>query len=465
MPHRVRAVTRKWAPLWGVAIIAAAVRLPGVYGRPFWEDEVASARIIVQPTFLGMLHRVGQTESTPPLWYAIAWVVHQAGVPVQSERLLSVDFGALLAAAVVELARRFVSLPLATTAGLMTALGAEFVFHGAELRAYELVALLSVVFGLAVLRLLERPSRRWDVVLGVTVTAGCLTHYFFAFSVVAVLAWLWLDPGARSIRRRGTIPILLGGAVAALWLPVMLTQYRQGRFRWIGPFHWRAVVAVPLRLFTYAYQQLPVGPVLSAAALLLIAVGGSHLARRSAAGRLIGVLAGLPIVAAACAWAAGMPIFDLRNLIGVGAFVAVLTVAAIDALSPRVSWVVAAAALAALAVSLVTSNAERIPPYDVMALSLVRSGWTPAVPIVVYGDPYRYRLPFEWYLPRQPVLDMSPAVDGACTEVFVVTPAGKIRRERLRAPLSADRALRGTTLLVDPLRRPRCVSLHHVETA
>jgi hypothetical protein len=118
-----------------VGAIAAAVRLPGVYGRPFWEDEVASARIVIQPTFQAMLHQVGQTESTPPLWYAIVWLAHRVGMPLQSERLLSVAFGAMFAAAVVKLARCFVPLPLATAAGLMTALGAEFVVHGAELRA------------------------------------------------------------------------------------------------------------------------------------------------------------------------------------------------------------------------------------------------------------------------------------------------------------------------------------------
>ena len=138
-----------------VAVTAALVRLPFVYSRPFWEDEVASARILVQPTMLAMLRRVAQTESTPPLWYAIAWLVHQLGVPLQSERLLSVAFGAALAAAVVGLTHRFVALQLAVVAGLMTAFGTEFVLHGAELRAYELFALLSVVLGASVLGLLD----------------------------------------------------------------------------------------------------------------------------------------------------------------------------------------------------------------------------------------------------------------------------------------------------------------------
>lgn len=210
---------RPWLVMVGVAATAIIVRFPDVYSRPFWEDEVASARILAQPTFLAMLGRVAQTESTPPLWYTIAWLVHRIGVPLQSERLLSVLFGAALAAAVVGLAHRFVGLALATVAGLMTALGAEFVLHGAELRAYELFALLSVALGATVLRVLERGSRRWDLALAATVMAGCLTHYFFAFSVAAVLGWLWLDPGARHIRRRGTTAVILAASLRSRGFP------------------------------------------------------------------------------------------------------------------------------------------------------------------------------------------------------------------------------------------------------
>jgi hypothetical protein len=446
-----------------VGAIAAAVRLPGVYGRPFWEDEVASARIVIQPTFQAMLHQVGQTESTPPLWYAIVWLAHRVGMPLQSERLLSVAFGAMFAAAVVKLARCFVPLPLATAAGLMTALGAEFVVHGAELRAYELLALLSVTLGLSVLKVLEHPSRRWDVGLAATVAAGCLTHYFFAFSVGAVLTWLWLDPGARHVRRRSTVATLVGGAFAALSAPVLWTQYGHGRFRWIGAFQLRSVAAVPLRLFTYAYNDTPVGLALTVSALGALAIGGIHLARSSAGGRLVVSLASGPIAAAAAAWAAGVPIFDLRNLVGVGAYVAVLAVALLDTLSLHLKVVAAAAIVGSMALSSVTSTAERIPAYDAMARSLVRHGWNASRPILVYGDPYRYRLPFEWYLPRQPVLEMSRVLAGSCAEVFVVTPSGKVRREGLRAPLSSDRSLHHATLLVDPAHGPRCVSVHRSE--
>ena len=192
--------------------------------------------------------------------------------------------------------------------------------------------------------------------------------------------------------------------------------------------------------------------------MIALLIGALRLVRRSASGRLVVVLAFAPIVAAATAWAAGVPIFDLRNLIGVGPYIAVLTVVLLDTTSRRVSLVGASAVVVAIGISVIVSNVARIPAYDAMARSLVLNGWNPSRPIAVFGDPYRYRLPFEWYLPRQPVLDMSHLLTESCTEILVVTPRGKVRRERLRAPLSSDLTLRRATLLVDPAARPSCVS-------
>src|SRR5438552_19081261 len=76
-----------------VSLVAIGARLPGVYDQPFWQDEVASARILREPTLGGMLNHVARSESTPPLWYFLGWLVHRAAVPLQDERLLSVVFG------------------------------------------------------------------------------------------------------------------------------------------------------------------------------------------------------------------------------------------------------------------------------------------------------------------------------------------------------------------------------------
>jgi hypothetical protein len=432
----------------GVAAAAAAVRLPGVYDRPFWEDEVASARILSEPTFGAMLHRVRLTESTPPLWYALGWLVHQLAVPLRDERLLSVAFGAALAAAVVSLALRFVALPLAATAGLMVALGGEFVGHGHELRAYELLALLTCLFGLCLVRELEAPSRRREAELAAVVAAGGSTHYYFAFSAAAALAWLWLDPRVRDARRRITAALVAGGVVAAACTPVMLAQYGHDRFAWIGPFQPREVLAIPLRLFTAAWVGTPTGLLLSAATVALVAIGCRRLVA-SAPGTVVAALGLPPVALAAGAWLAGSNTFDLRNLIGVGPFVAVAVAAALDVLPRPLLAATAAATVASLALSLAVSGADRLPRFDAIARTLAGAGWSARSAIAVFGPSTLYRSPLEWYLPGRPTLEPSrPARDG-CEPIFVVHYSGRVTflRER-RAVLPS--ALRRATVLVEP---------------
>ena len=123
-----------------------------------WQDEIVSARILSEPTPWNMLLHVARTESTPPAWYALGWLVHHMGLDVEAVRALSVLFGTLLAALVVILARRVVPLWAAALAGVLVALGDQLVVHGRELRAYELYALLAVLYALVLVRF-SHPSQ------------------------------------------------------------------------------------------------------------------------------------------------------------------------------------------------------------------------------------------------------------------------------------------------------------------
>jgi hypothetical protein len=435
-----------------VALVAAAARLPGVYTLALWEDEVASARILGERTFPSMLRHVARTESTPPLWYTLGWLVHLAGAPIRDVRLLSVLAGALLALVVFDVARRFVSLRFAAVSGLLVALGTEIVGHGSELRAYELFALVTALFGRALLDELESPSRRRELVLAVVVAAGGLTHFFFAFSVLAAVGWLWIDPGTRAMRRRATAAIVAGGLVASAWAPVMLTQYHQDRFWWIGPFRIRYVVAVPLRLFTYAYANTPPGIVLSVAGLAVVGAGCLCLARSTPAGRLIAVLALGPTIEAAVVWAGGVRIFALRNLIGTAPFVALAAGAALAALPwRRTAFAVGAASAAGLAALLVASTGG-VLPYNTIARTLVADGWRTSQPVAVFGDFFRYRSPLEWYLPQRPVLDASRPTGRVCGTLFVIRGDDVERLRRVRPD-----TLRHATILSDPAAASSCV--------
>ena len=459
----------------GVAFVAAAVRLPGTFSQALSQDEVASARILREPGVLSMLGRVARTESTPPLWYTLAWVTHRTGLSIVDARLLSVLAGAGFAGCVVAVGRRVLPLPAAVLAGLLVAVGGEFVAHGHELRSYELLALLTAVFALLLLRELADPGRRTEIAIGIVVALGGLTHYFFAFAAAVALAWLWLDPGAIRIRRRASAAVGAGGLVAASWAPVMLAQFHRDRFWWIGAFQQRPVLAVPLRLFTTAYAGQTAGLALSLLFIVAVGLGGVRLARVGPSGRLVAALAFGPLAIAAALWGAGFEIFALRNLIEIGPAVAIALAALVASVPVRGGIAAGMALVSVLTVSLLRQEGAGSPPFAAIAHALVREGWRPSDPVAVLGNLFVFRAPLEWYLPHAAVLDAGRPMRRVCRTVFVVAPrrsdqlsmgrvtdrdaAGRyvVSRLALSVPLVADRGLRGAAILVDPVDPSHCV--------
>ena len=455
---------------------ALAVCLPHI-GDALSQDEVASARILRSGTLGSMLGRVGRTESTPPLWYALGWAAHHAGLSIAGVRLLSVLFAVLLAGTVVAIARELLPLRYACAAGLLVAFGSQFAWHGHELRAYELFALLAALLALTLVRSLRAPGRRTDVVLALVVAAGLLTHYFFTFTVAAVLCWLWLEPQARAIRRRSTVAIAAGGVLCTPWLPLFVQQFRRDRYWWIGPFSLREVVGTPFRLFTPLLTHGVAGSVVPAAFLALTVCGAFLVARRSPAGRLCAALALGPLVLSGTAWAGGERVFAVRNLIGIGPFVAVAGVGAVSLFPRRVGVVALAGGVAAAMLGFAVDQRIPAPPYNLVAQALVREGWHPRDPVAVFGDFFDVRAPLEWYLPHQPVLAVSRPTRRACETVFAVAGPQGARRLRhveddtrvggyIVARLDLDRSIRGSdlqraTILIDPKRRPGCLSIDH----
>ena len=132
----------------GAAALAAAAALPGAIDLALWQDEVASARVLLEGTPAGVVEHVSRTESTPPGWYLLAWALRETGIPVEDLRFLSVALAAALAGLTVVYARRFLPLWAAGLAGALTALAWQTVVHGSELRAYSLLAVLTLIFAL-----------------------------------------------------------------------------------------------------------------------------------------------------------------------------------------------------------------------------------------------------------------------------------------------------------------------------
>lgn len=378
--------------------LAAALRLPRALSTSFWQDEVASARILREPGFAAMLRHVVRTESTPPLWYALAWAMHRVGVPIHDVRLLSVAANGLLVAAVVVLARRVLPRWYALLAGLLVAVGGEFSAQGRWIRAYELFALLAVVFALALVGAVERPTRLRIAGLAAVTAAGALTHYFFLFTIAAAVAWLLVEPAARGTRRRVGAALGAGLVPLVAWLPELRTQIGNHRYSWIGPFDLHQVLETPLRLFT-PLTRGGVALAVSAALLAACVAGASALWRQGSAGRLVVSLAALPLALAAVTWATGHRIYADRNMIAIGPFVAVAAGAALHGLPRHARHPAAILVAAALVGGFAWDQTLPTVSYSSVASALVAEGWHPGDPIAVPGDPRAFASPLAWYLP------------------------------------------------------------------
>jgi hypothetical protein len=459
-----------------LAAAAIAARAPGAIVFPLWQDEVASARILIEPTPWEAVGLVAETESTPPTWYVASWVLHWAGLPVEAVRWLSVVLGAAAAVLTLLLARRFLPLPAATLAGLIVALAWQLVVRGHELRAYSLYLLLAIAFALALDAAARRPTRdRLAALAGVT-ALGLLTHYFFALALATGLLWLCVrglsdrlslsrgpgsDPQAECgpegqrlsdrlsqgwFRGRLVTLSLLAGIVPALaWLPGFVQQVQNDRYSWVASFDALGAAAVYSTFFWNAGElyvelqevSIPALHAVARLAILIVVLAGAALLWRSGgAARLAGLLATVPVALATLLWLSGGSVFTTRNLVCATPFAAIAISAALARLPRRAAIAGAAAAVGLLGLGLVQERTLRPPPYEDYANALAAQGWTPADPVYFrggahrlsyLGNEYALRSPIGWYLPGHPFLRLTEEscgrrfffVDGAARPVTI----------------------------------------------
>lgn len=429
----------------GAGLVALAARLPGAIGYPLWQDEVASARILIEPTPWAAVERVVDTESTPPLWYLLGWVVHQAGVPVTGTRGLSVLFGWALAALVVLYANRLLPLWAAGFAGLSAALGWQFVYHGRELRAYALFALLAVVFAVLLEASVREPARGQLVALATVSAAGALTHYFFLLTVATGLAWLWTARGTTSAKRRVAATLAVSFVPFLAWLPGLIGQFGGQRLDWVADFSGLKAAymystvfasAGPLYVRDHPVEIGAAEAVGRSVLLAFVLTGALLLWRRSDTARLCALLALAPVAAGVLLWLAGAQVFTTRNFLGAAPFACIALAAAVASLPRPAAFAAATAGVGLLVAGYAQERVLAPPPYDEAAAALVRAGWRPGEPIAFIGGAHRLfylgdihalRSPVQWYLPGHPQLVAAPP-RTTCTRVFLVAPTAASAR-------------------------------------
>jgi 4-amino-4-deoxy-L-arabinose transferase-like glycosyltransferase len=314
--------------------IGAALRFATLGLQSLDEDETITVWLMHMP--LGrMLTTLPHTESTPPLYYVLAWLwTHVTGTGAVGIRSLSALIGVatipVAYAATVQLSNEFAGRIAAVLATLSPAL----VWYSQEARAYALLVLLStaslLVFGRALTalnqddgtskgRFVVRRRLAWWALIA---SLGLTTHYFAAF-LIAPQCVLLLVAAWR--RRRGDV-IVAGAGVAAVGLallPLALHQQASGGSHWIGliPLSDRLYDVPPQLLLGegrpfYRYFAIAVGAA-AILPLLLMFIRGAGKSRRSAV--FVTVVGVCGVALPALVDLAGPKILIDRNTLGAGA--------------------------------------------------------------------------------------------------------------------------------------------------
>ena len=409
-----------------LAVVTVAARAPSAFHDPLWLDETVSARAIAAPSLGAALRRVRARDSNPPGWHVLNRAVYTAGggaVSMERLRVLSILFGVALVALVVAYGVSL-SLPLwsAAVAGALVALGTNFVAHGAELRPYSLLALISLAFALSLQDAVRRPSAGRLALLAVLVAVGAMTHYFFLLAVAAAALWLIVS-APPEVRLRVGASVGAGLLALVPWLPSFLHQYRHDMFAYLGPFNWRSVLYAYPRIVGVLGERgaLPAAGRL-AFACLVVAGLVALVRRRDPESTLVAYMASVPVILAAVFWLVGPRIFNERNLLVAGPFVALALAALLAALPRAAAALVTVFLLAVVGTSLWRYESEfGRASYDGIAAALGDEGWQPADVIVQFGPaPLGLIRPLGWYLPGRPELADTRSVRCA-PRLFVVS--------------------------------------------
>jgi 4-amino-4-deoxy-L-arabinose transferase-like glycosyltransferase len=288
----------------GLTLGAAVLRFATLGVQSYHHDEVVTASRLLRAGFGHAMDAVGFSESTPPLYYALAWVWTQAtGTGEWGLRSLSAVTGILTVPVAYFVAAELRGRRAGLWAAALVAFNPMLLWYSQEARAYSLLVLFSALSLLWTIRAARSGRGRDFAWWGLFSGLALATHYFAVFPLVAEVLVL--------LRRRGRASLpgmaILGAFVVAI-APLAIHQMSIGHAEWIGEFSlghrlWETagtfVVGETGDIIGEAERPgLAIFPMaLSVGALALLAWRGTREEKRAAS---------LPLVVAACA--IGIPV-------------------------------------------------------------------------------------------------------------------------------------------------------------
>jgi uncharacterized membrane protein len=261
--------------LAGITLAGALLRFLTLDVQSFWLDEVATVNIL-RHGFGDMISAVNSGESTPPLYYAVAWAWSKVfGTGEVGLRSLSALLGTLTIPLAFVLGREVAGRATGFVAAALCAFNPLLIWYSQEARSYALLVLLTALTLFALLRALEDPSPRRLAVWAALSIASIATHYFAGFLVGGEAAWLLYRAP-----RRGRAVVAVGAVAVccAALLPMALHQRSTGAARFISESSVARRLAQVPKQFAAGFQG-PLETLITVLALLLLAYGAFLLLR------------------------------------------------------------------------------------------------------------------------------------------------------------------------------------------
>ncbi len=272
--------------LAAVTATGAILRFATVASQSYWADEATTVHEM-RLSFGALLHAVRVDETTPPLYFVLAWLWAKLfGTGEAGLRSLS----ALLGTGVIPLSylcgRELVSRSAGLVAAAFAAVNPFMIWYSQEARSYMLFAALcglSFLFFVRARREPSTPNVAWWAVFSALAVA---THFFAGFLVAPEAIWLLIRA-----RNRATTLACAAVAVAQAALVPLAVGDTSHPLGWIEQFPLAIrIEQVPvdfglstLYQSSLVTQGLRGAGVLAALVVALLVLGGEREPRRGAA--------------------------------------------------------------------------------------------------------------------------------------------------------------------------------------
>jgi len=345
--------------LGAIVLLGAWLRLGHLGLQSYWFDESVTVQIVDQP-FGSMIGAIPRSESTPPLYYILAWLWTRAfTVSEEGLRSLSALAGIATLPLVWAAGRRLVGPTAGAVAAGLCAVNPTLIWYSQEARSYSLMVCFGALSFLLFVRAWQRASGGRLCAWALACALALTTHYFSAFLILAesvALLWRWRHS------RRWPVVGAVGAisAVGAALIPLARHQEASGRTAWIaGSDLGDRVKQVGQELLSAGAHSITTGTgprsLWSIPALALLVAAAAVLvwrgdARERSSAALAAVVGAAAIVVPLALVLTGIDFFQDRNLLAAWIPLSVAVGAAFAVRRAAPLGLFAAAALAAMGV-------------------------------------------------------------------------------------------------------------------